>query len=478
MYHSAMKEKRLLAVVRATAWLFTAPLLVGTLCALLPLQARAQSSTDLAALRGLAPVTVLSKTPEGTAALGANFSVTGGIQTGVISQPTLLPFAEQQQQALRDAFITSANLAQLADGLGTTLGAAYVARAHSIDRSNATNLSQAVADLIAYANATTAADSNSGKYFFANGTTDGTTPVSAAAIAILKEMGGQTDIFGASYNLPAGTAGADRYGNSRPFQTEPSIVRFIGLDYFNTPADNTVYNRGPIMNLVDSPSYPSGHTTYGYTGSLVLAVLVPERYPQMIARAAEYGNDRILMGAHYAMDVMGGRTLALYDLAHLLANDPAYVGQSLQGAPQIKDFQAAVRAARADMTTALQAACGNTIAACAREDTGRLSNPAANQAFYAATQTYNLPVVYAKNAGSIEDVGKLAPEAGYLLTIAFPSLTLEQADRVLTETEGPGGGFLDNGSSFGVYSRLNLYAAAGTATALTSGHGSASSTAR
>lgn len=46
-----------------------------------------------------------------------------------------------------------------------------------------------------------------------------------------------------------------------------------------------------------------------------------------------------------------------------------------------------------------------------------------------------------------------------LLTTAFPSLTLDQADRILTETEGPGGGFLDNGPSFGVYPRLNLYAA-------------------
>ena len=31
------------------------------------------------------------------------------------------------------------------------------------------------------------------------------------------------------------------------------------------------------------------------------------------------------------MDVLGGRTLATYDMAHLLANDPAYVGQSLKG---------------------------------------------------------------------------------------------------------------------------------------------------
>ena len=97
---------------------------------------------------------------------------------------------------------------------------------------------------------------------------------------------------------------------------------------------------------------------------------------------------------------------------------------------------------------------------------GRLSNPAANEASYADTQTYNLPVVYAKTASVTEDVGKLDKDAGYLLIAAFPSLTLEQADRILTETEGPGGGFLDDGSAFGVYSRLNLYAAAGRAAAL------------
>jgi hypothetical protein len=72
-----------------------------------------------------------------------------------------------------------------------------------------------------------------------------------------------------------------------------------------------------------------------------------------------------------------------------------------------------------------------------------------------------------KIADTLEDVGKLAPEAGYLLTAAFPSLTLEQADQILTETEGPGGGFLDDGSAFGVYSRLNLYAAASKAIQLT-----------
>ena len=442
-------------------------MLLGALVlgALLPLQARAQSETNLAVLKGLAPVAALTGSAAGRAALGADYTVTGGIQTGAIRQPTLLPFGVQRQQALRDAFITDGDLAELADGLGTTLGAAYQARAHYLDRAHFTNISPAVAAVIAYAIAITESDANSGKFFFANGTTDGKITVSAEAKAIFKTFDGVTDVLGHAYGLPAGSPGADTYGDSRPFETIPNLIKIVGPDYFNTPADNTTYNRGPVMNLVNSPSFPSGHTTYGYTGSLLLAVLVPERYQQMIARAAEYGNDRIIMGAHYAMDVLGGRTVATYDVAHLLANDPAYVGRSLKGAAAIPDFRAAVAAAQADVTRALAAACGDTVAVCAKIDTGRFSDPASDAAFYAVTQTYGLPVVFPKTAGEIEDVGKLAPEAGYLLTVAFPSLSLAEADRILTETEGPGGGFLDNGSAFGVYSRLNLYAAAGLAMA-------------
>jgi hypothetical protein len=435
-------------------------LIIPEFVILLTLLVYSQSVTDMAVLKGLAPVTVLSSTDAGKAALGANYSVTGGIQNGTIKQPTLLPFQQQQQQALQDAFMTTKNLAQLADGLGTTLGAAYVARAHYIDREHFTSISQSVADLIAYAYTTAGGNGNSGKYFFANKTIDGKKPVSSEAIAILTKNGGKPDMFGMAYGFPAGSPGADAYGNSRPFQTEPDVIHFAGLDYFYNPESNVVYNRGPVMDLTNNPSFPSGHTTYGYTGALILAVLVPERYSQMVTRGAEYGNDRIIMGAHYAMDVLGGRTLALYDMAHLLANDPAYVGQTLKNGPAIKDFQAAVKRARADMITELEKGCGNKIAVCASEDIGRFSNESASNAFYASTQTYSLPVVYAKTAVSVEDVGKLAPEAGYLLTAAFPTLTLEQANTILTETEGPGGGFLDDGSSFGVYSRLNLYLAA------------------
>jgi hypothetical protein len=49
------------------------------------------------------------------------------------------------------------------------------------------------------------------------------------------------------------------------------------------------------------------------------------------------------------------------------------------------------------------------------------------------------------------NVGKFDPEASYLLAIARPYLTLEQADQILTETEGQRGVFLHNGSAFGIY---------------------------
>jgi hypothetical protein len=98
-------------------------LAMGALAALISLQAGAQSADRYGCAEGAGAGCRAAETPAGKAALAANYTVTGGIQTGAIRQPTLLPFAEQQQQALQDAFITDGDLAQLADGLGTTLGA-------------------------------------------------------------------------------------------------------------------------------------------------------------------------------------------------------------------------------------------------------------------------------------------------------------------------------------------------------------------
>ena len=408
----------------------------------------ADDASRLDVLRGLAPVTSLGNDAAGKTALKANLANTGAIQLGAAHQPTLLPFNDQQRQALRDGFI-AANANVLADGLGSTLGGVFqqLAPCTSKDDGHTTDcapLPPATAKVIGTAHDTARADSSAGKYFFANGTTNGTAPVAPELAAIIKDIGGVTDPFGKAYDLPAGAKGADKFGDSRPFQTEPEVLTFKGKDYFDAPSDNLEYLYGPTQDLRDSPSYPSGHTTYGYAEGIALALLVPQRYPQMVARAAEYGNDRIVMGAHYAMDVLGGRTLALYDLAHLLAKD---------------DFRQSVVEARDELAKALEAGCHEPLASCAAHDTGRLRALGRDGLFYESTQTYGLPVVHPKTARGVEDVAKLAPEAGYLLTAAFPFLTLPQADAILTATEGKGGGFLDDGSPFGVYSRLDLFRA-------------------
>ena len=447
---------------------------LSVLCLLVPSQGQAQTATNLEALRGLAPVSALAASPEGQAALDANLTITGDIQSGRAKQPTLLPFHEQQQLALRDCFITDGNATQLADGLGTRLEAAYQGKARYTSPTQFTSAAKSVADLIAYTNNITKSDSNAGKFFFANGTTNGTKPVSTDAAEIFATVGGVADIFGKAYGRPAGAEGADRFGNSRPFQTEPFLIAYRGNDYFGNPSHTLDWLLGPSMPLVNSPSYPSGHTTYGYTESLLLALLVPERYQQMVARGAEYGNNRIVVGAHYAMDVLGGRAVAMHAVAHLLANDPAYVGpprtnpavddpmgRAPDNAVSISDYRAALDKARTELKGILEAGCGDTLAACAADDQGRFKDQAAVETFYRTTQTYGLPAIHRDTA---QDVGRLAPEAGYLLTAAFPSLTLEEANGILTETLGPGGGFLNTAdSAFGLYSRIDLYAAAGKA---------------
>jgi hypothetical protein len=418
------------------------------------------SVSNLNALHGLVSLATLSNTDAGRAALASNFTITGDIHTGVANQPLLLSFPDQQQQALRDALITGVAY-ELADGLGNKLGDAYQKTIMAdCKRSIFISKLPAVGRLIGFANATSHADSDASKYFFANGTRDGREPVSGEAKVILTDVNGTTDVFGRAYGPPLAIAKANPFGNSRPFQTEPNFTVYAGKDFCGAETTNT----DNLQHLAANPAYPSGHTVYSYMESLLLALLVPERYQQMVTRAAEYGNDRIVLGSHYAMDVLAGRTLALYDLAQLLASKPGYVGVKREDV-EIGDFPQALADARAELAAALEETCRGKIADCAAQDQSRFADPVRNRAFYEATQTYGLPVVFANNAQGTEDVAKLAPEAGYLLTAAFPSLTLAQADAILTLTEGPGGGFLDNSSAFGVYSRLDLYKAAERAAA-------------
>ncbi|KFI55513.1 acid phosphatase [Bifidobacterium callitrichos] len=60
-------------------------------------------------------------------------------------------------------------------------------------------------------------------------------------------------------------------------------------------------------NLQKNSSYPSGHTTSAYSWGVALAGMIPELAPQIMARTSEAGNNRIVLGVHYPLDIMGGR---------------------------------------------------------------------------------------------------------------------------------------------------------------------------
>lgn len=63
----------------------------------------------------------------------------------------------------------------------------------------------------------------------------------------------------------------------------------------------------PAAPLSKSGAYPSGHTTVGTLMGVVLSNMLPEKRAQIMARAWEYGENRVIGGVHYRSDVDVGR---------------------------------------------------------------------------------------------------------------------------------------------------------------------------
>lgn len=70
----------------------------------------------------------------------------------------------------------------------------------------------------------------------------------------------------------------------------------------------------------DWSSYPSGHTTMAFSMAAILARLEPAHAPAIMARAADYGQSRIVCEVHYRSDVTAGETLGLVVSDRLMAN--------------------------------------------------------------------------------------------------------------------------------------------------------------
>ncbi|WP_158218824.1 acid phosphatase [Roseateles aquatilis] len=76
----------------------------------------------------------------------------------------------------------------------------------------------------------------------------------------------------------------------------------------------------PDPDAQQRTSYPSGHSTYGWTTALVLARVAPDKAPALLARAREYAESRLICSMHFPSDVEAGRALATAVVSQLDLN--------------------------------------------------------------------------------------------------------------------------------------------------------------
>lgn len=73
--------------------------------------------------------------------------------------------------------------------------------------------------------------------------------------------------------------------------------------------------------LRKSGSYPSGHSTNGWSIALILSEMVPEKSEQILKKGFDYGQSRVICGAHWQSDVDAGRVLGASVLSKLKSNN-------------------------------------------------------------------------------------------------------------------------------------------------------------
>lgn len=210
-----------------------------------------------------------------------------------------------------------------------------------------------------------------------------------------------------------------------------------------------------------SQSFPSGHTTKTYNRGLGLATLLPELGPELVARVSEAGNNRVVLGVHYPLDIMGGHIAGQYGVATAVSGEKT----AQEGA-----------AARAELVDYLTAQCkadnhGDTLDACITNTGANAANgyrndftdevstkPVTDRA--SALAAYKARMTYGFQATGTTGQAPVVPDSAVRMfdnVAAFKSLDSAQKKAVLAATEGDSGYPLD-ASSQG-WARVNLAAA-------------------
>lgn len=192
-----------------------------------------------------------------------------------------------------------------------------------------------------------------------------------------------------------------------------------------------------------SAAYPSGHTSEAYWQGTLLATLLPQLAPQILARVSQAGHHRIVLAMHYPLDVIGGRMMGQHASARRWADE---------------EFRTLLAQARAELHAVLEADCGGDLAGFIAEDSPYLSDEDA-RSLYRERLTYGF-----ERLGPADISLEVPPEAGALLLTSHPQLDASQRLRVLELTALDSGYPLDRSAdSAESWQRLDLCAAMSTA---------------
>ena len=212
---------------------------------------------------------------------------------------------------------------------------------------------------------------------------------------------------------------------------------FFGYDrpFVAAPERITRYERPGEDGYGTTPAFPSGHTNQATWKADLLAMMVPELGPQLVARGSEAGQNRLVMGVHYPLDVIGGR----------MTGDAA-------AADRWRDplFRELIREAGQELRAELEWRCAAELSVCIAADTPYLSTDDA-VAMFTARMTYGFPTVAATDAAMVVPARAVA-----LLEVQFPELSAEQRAEVLRQTALSAGYPLDDQGERGSWQRINL----------------------
>ena len=191
--------------------------------------------------------------------------------------------------------------------------------------------------------------------------------------------------------------------------------------------------------------FPSGHTAEAWRDGLVMAYLVPERFQEMLTRATELGDSRIVAGMHSPFDVIGGRILGTAVVIYNL-NKPDNTGLKADAFSQTQSWLMKKTGSETQAELMRVAHSHPSVR-------DRFADHSANAAFVAFRMDYGLPA-----AGATDLPANVPAGAEVLLETRQPYLTAEQRRVVLKTTAfASGNPVMDDPEGFG---RLNYFKAA------------------